>query len=709
MGSIIFEKIKQSKTLPKLPRVILKLRKLFGTEDVSAEELMKIVSSDSFLLSRLNQIIKSYNFDLPDKDNSINALMAHKGVDSVRNLLVSVSCMHFFACFRIADGFDMEKFWKHSYKCGLVAESIALEKQFNNSFEFFLTGFLQNTGRLVMMHDSPGEFEDIFANSPDEGHKLFEKENVFNSESFQISAWMLRQWGFNPLMSDSVQYVNEPLEQIEGALEDVKIIYCANCFAGVGTGETDSFLSPLTGIPLERLEEINFLADNQVDEMAGILGIGAEAIENKAWEDSLAVQAKKNPFFYNTLNSLLQSDSVETALDITQSWFKDIFNVDRLLCFLLDEKENRLVGFCLENNKYSDLISSLGLPMSNGSSLIVRCAENRRVLNSLKNNGSKIQAISDMQIIRLFGSSGIYCIPIVSFDKACGVMVLGVDADTAEDLDENMELVSFFVRQTGLCIRNLHVLCCDIPETGRNTIKPNSAIIDKLVHEINNPVSIVKNYLETLSLKLPDKHPVQNELGIIGEEMNRIAGLLERLKSVSQPRIESFEPVDINLLCHNILDVLKKSLLLPKQIESSINADPEIPKINTDKNGLKQVLINLVKNAAEAMTEGGEIRITTQRKNKLYDAAKSDNKKDLEEIEIVVADNGPGIDAELMDNLFEPYSTTKKDRPNAGLGLSIVHSIIKDINGSIVCETNPGKGGCFVIRLPINSFVEGPE
>ena len=282
-------------------------------------------------------------------------------------------------------------------------------------------------------------------------------------------------------------------------------------------------------------------------------------------------------------------------------------------------------------------------------------------------------------------------------------MALGVDEAVAKDLDENIGLVSLFSRQTGVCIQSLRFhneYAVDIHE---KKMEAYSTLTDKVIHEINNPIAIIKNYIETLRLKLPDKHPAQDELTVVGEEMSRVSNLLDKLRSFSRPRIEGFEPVDVNQLCQSILEILKKSILLPKQIEASISIDPEIPKVKTDRDGLKQVFINLIKNAAEAMEEGGKISIKTRLMSESAKIMIDEKKRLPGNIEIIIADNGPGIDENLKETLFEPYTTTKIGGNNSGLGLSIVHSIVKELNGNIVCHTQRGKGTSFIITLPVSS------
>jgi signal transduction histidine kinase len=172
------------------------------------------------------------------------------------------------------------------------------------------------------------------------------------------------------------------------------------------------------------------------------------------------------------------------------------------------------------------------------------------------------------------------------------------------------------------------------------------------------------------------------------------------LSSFSKPKIGGFEPIDINQLCTGIIEILKKSILLPRQIQASIRLDSAIPSIKTDRNGLKQVIINLVKNAAEAMESGGKIELQTRL---LPGSAKIliDEKKKLSgSIEIRIRDNGPGIAPGIMEKLFEPYNSSKKGK-NSGLGLAIVHSIVKELNGQVTCDSNQSRGTCFSVYLPI--------
>jgi signal transduction histidine kinase len=154
-------------------------------------------------------------------------------------------------------------------------------------------------------------------------------------------------------------------------------------------------------------------------------------------------------------------------------------------------------------------------------------------------------------------------------------------------------------------------------------------------------------------------------------------------------------------MCRRVLAVLQKSILLPRQIRIQTDLDDTMPKATLDINGLKQVIINLIKNAAEALEKGDEIQFKTRL---VPGSAKVliDEKRKLPGLaEITIQDNGPGIPSHIRERLFEPYNSSKVGAPNSGLGLSIVHAVIKKMQGRITCDSSRGKGTCFTILIPL--------
>jgi len=698
----VFEKIKQSNHLPQLPQVMLKLVKACGNNKATIEELTDIISTDPSLTSKLLQIIGSPYVNLPKNVNNIKTAVVYLGQDTIRNIAISSSAMHFFSLSKKLPEFDIKRFWFHSYKCGVIARKIAREINFPDPDEFFLGGLLHDIGRLILMQTFPKEYKGILQTAVCEKDMINGEMNLFGTDAPQISAMLFSHWNLNSLASDSVLFINEPVDKIKDEASYIKTVYMANILSGPDPLEAIPQLLSLTDIPENRVIQIAVEAEDEVLSMAKSLGIRIKASSDKETEQGIALEMKDLSLFYGTLQNLLNAKDILSVLDIVQKGLKIVFNVPRVFFFLLDGEKKMLTGDCSREDKNYKIVRRISLPMANRASILVKSLKNGTIQTLFQSSGSVESAISDTRIIRLLETKGMYMIPIASRGMGMGVMVLGVDKDLSINLSRNRGLLKLFSMQTGMCLQNIGFHREYARDINEKKMEAYATLTDKVIHEINNPIAIIKSYLETLSLRLPDKHPAQEELSVVGEEISRVSVLLEGLSSFSKPKIGGFEAIDINQLCTGILDVLKKSILLPRQIQAGIRIDPGIPNIKTDGNGLKQVIINLVKNAAEAMENGGKIDIQT-RLLPGSDKILIDEKKRLPgSIEIRIQDNGPGIQPGIMEKLFEPYNSSKNGK-NSGLGLAIVHSIVKELNGKVTCESKPGRGTCFSVFLPITS------
>jgi len=138
-------------------------------------------------------------------------------------------------------------------------------------------------------------------------------------------------------------------------------------------------------------------------------------------------------------------------------------------------------------------------------------------------------------------------------------------------------------------------------------------------------------------------------------------------------------------------------------VKLHFDLDPKLPAIFADRNSIKQVLINLIKNSFEAMSKGGNLYIRTRHISSRIKGLFTDSSLDYPGyVEVVIRDDGPGIPGEIKTRLFEPYASTKTGN-HSGLGLSIVHNIIETLNGTISCDSEPGKGTTFKIALPVSN------
>ncbi|ACN16174.1 fusion protein comosed of N:signal transduction protein - C:ATPase-like osmosensitive K+ channel histidine kinase [Desulforapulum autotrophicum HRM2] len=708
------QRLGRPENLPQLPQVIVKLIEACNNEDTDIRELAGIISMDAALTARLLEIFSSAALNLPKAPKTIESALVYLGMDTIKNIAISVSAMQVFKINRTIPEFDMAAYWRRSYTCAILSKKIALEQKYPHPDESFLAGLLHRIGQLVLLQNFPADYLPIIINcSTSTLDRKKAEQDKFQTTTEEVSSWLFRQWGLNPLMADAVLYLTESPEAVANALDLVKILFMANDLAENSTDTQD--LVALFPITSTRLDQMVRETKQEVDTMAESLGLPVtDSLDPSKQEDltataenTLAMKVKEISLFHGTLQNLLNAENIDDILTTTENGIRILFNIPRLFYFLFDEGKELLNGWCNPDDKHHRLLDSIAIPMSNTSSLITSSLLKNQMLNSLIPQDVSNGAISDIQITRLLESDGLWAVPMQTFERPIGVIVLGVNNCHRETLHTNRSLLNLFARQTAMCIQSFNQRKEYASLVHDERMQAYTTLTQKIVHEVNNPIVIITNYLTLLSMKLPDRHPVQSELKVIDEEIHRISDLVQRLSNFSKPEIAEFERVNINELYSSVLSIIRKSIFLPRRIEASLIPDPMVPPVRTDKNGLKQVLINLLKNAAEAMDNGGKVTVTTRFVPGSSKILIDEKRKTPGSIEITIQDNGPGISDNIRKNLFEPYNSTK-NKENSGLGLSIVHTIIRNLNGTITCDSHSDTGTCFTILLPVNSQGPGP-
>ncbi|MGA2613717.1 MAG: ATP-binding protein [Spirochaetia bacterium] len=219
-----------------------------------------------------------------------------------------------------------------------------------------------------------------------------------------------------------------------------------------------------------------------------------------------------------------------------------------------------------------------------------------------------------------------------------------------------------------------------------------------VAHEINNPLEIVYNYLKYIKYAFDDAklHETVDELH---EEITYIAGIVRDLLSLSSTAPGRREEIDINEMIRSTMSLLRHSAH-DKLISIAFSSPEKELTLSINRNEIKQVILNLVKNSFEAMTAGGEIRIET---------ARSTDELGRPCASIVFTDTGPGISDEHLGNIFVPFYSTRKGKgDHIGLGLSICYGIVKRHEGTMSVRNLEHRGCQFTIRLPAAPVPKGP-
>ncbi len=210
-------------------------------------------------------------------------------------------------------------------------------------------------------------------------------------------------------------------------------------------------------------------------------------------------------------------------------------------------------------------------------------------------------------------------------------------------------------------------------------------LTSQIAHELNNPIYGIMNTLELLKTEIPAESKRRKVLEMSLSETERLSEMLRNMLSFSKPEEEIRRPVDINELLQGIVLFIDKQMM-ETNIDIETRYGEEIPEVMGSTNQLRQVFLNIIRNAKEAMPQGGILSLETRREDK--------------RVIVRIRDTGIGIPQEIRGKIFEAFFTTKHEVKGVGLGLSVCYGIIKDHGGEIRVESEEGRGSTFSIILP---------
>lgn len=502
--------------------------------------------------------------------------------------------------------------------------------------------------------------------------------------------------GFLP---DVLRYQDESAERLRDAAPLVRLAIAAHRLTASPDGRRADAL-PADGvflcnpIPAEQLKTMLHDAQHQAEQLIeSVPPLPAQALARQAADFARMLGHAQPP-----------AHGLQAIADLAAS----LAAVDGLydpLYLAFNTRASRLDAQALDDHEAAP---SLSLRVEGSHTAAVRALFTRHCVVAFGDDPDT--TLLDLQLIRQARADGLAAIP-VGQDEARGVLLVCGDRDALENLAARPE---YYARlgQASAPSPTRPVLetppRVEAPPAARTGPAPESAArhdvgasgegdawqgrIRRAGHEINNPLGIIKNYLAILKVKLGGDSPVGDEIRVINEELERIARIVRHMADDDDARPEGPELTDINALIDDLVKVAAPGWQdRGVRIDTALASD--LPWLPHPRDNLKQIVLNLLLNALEATPEGGSVRLET---------ALALNQRREEFIEITVADTGKGISAERGRQLFEPVRSDKPDtdKAHAGLGLSIVKTLIEDLNGSLSLKSN-NAGTTFQISLPL--------
>ena len=281
-------------------------------------------------------------------------------------------------------------------------------------------------------------------------------------------------------------------------------------------------------------------------------------------------------------------------------------------------------------------------------------------------------------------------LPIISKEKLIGILNLGNKPGREIYSSEDLELLSTLTNQSAIAIENarLYENLKQSQDTLRRADRLSSLglLTAGLAHEIRNPLVAIRTFTQLLPERYNDAEFREGFQGLALKEVDRICGLINDLLSFARPSRPNVAEENMNDVVDGIARILETEAK-EKGVEITRDFSTKLPKVWIDREQMKQVFMNLILNAIQAMKEGGSISISTRL------TAKEDAAHSGQFVQVEVRDTGVGIPADNLDHIFDPFFTSKDE--GSGLGLSISHQIVQEHGGYVTVESKVGVGTAF--------------
>lgn len=645
--------------LPSLPEVTLRALEACH-RDENYRAISEIVASDTALVVRILALANSSLYGPTTGIRSIDQALMRLGTRRFKTLILTAALRQILFELNGDAWQQLRDFWRHALTTAMTAHALATLTRYPEADEAFMLGMLHNIGELIAI------------NTPD-----LETRQQYMDRQSDIAAELVTSWGLGPLAADAMRYQQALPSELRDAGHLVKVISLASRLAlsdsaGIAAAGT------MFGLSEELTREINRRISDDVSTMAGSLGIplinsyNAEPASQQLRQTVLRQAIAQQAIGFADLAGKSGAILAETVSSLTL--------ITGLPALWFGYDNGNLVLLSSTSGQHPHL----AVTAEPGGSMLTE-AFNSHIPASLS---GRTPTVLDRQLLSLLRTHSLTAVPVVTSDDCPGVFVLGTDGRT---LDTTKELIRLFIRQLSSVLQEKSTA----PEIETEHAEINQkAAIEKLrrqVHEISNPLTIIRQYIHQLRNRLDDPD-AQGELDVVREELDRAGNLLLQM-SHDTVGDTSDETSCLNAELQSLARLLEDSLFSASNLHFNVLTCRSPTFIAAGSSGIRQILINLIRNAAESLPDiGGTVTIKTSAP--VWQGGRN-------WVEMELSDTGTGVPDTVRETLFTPGKTTKGEG-HSGLGLSIVKQLVDDMEGIVACHTGQ-EGTTFRILLPAAS------
>lgn len=693
-----------SARLPPLPQLLVQLLQTLDEEAADVGSIGSLVRQDPALADRILAVANSAAFANGRKLASIDECLVRLGLRVVRSLATCLAVQQMFAENSRLTDIDLSDFWRHSLLTAELAQSFCREAGCARSDEAYLAGLLHDAGELILLTALEDRYLEILDAAPTQTDLVRAELALLETDHPTVGAWLVDHWQLDPELADAVLFHHASDTEILTASELPRVVWLAHAVAGSSDPTTMADLGAAV-LGLKEVATLHGRASERVATIAATMGLhaGADARSAEGFPRARVERRQSAPSAASALNQAVGNMAVahtlqqklfalESNLELLVSLRESVrilFGLGQVAFVFLDPQSGRLTGRDIGGQPA--IFGQVEVDAASAASLVAACLREQKPRSTHESAPADQRVLIDLQFARALGSEGLLCVPLFTSERRVGVMVCGLSTRQYERVSKRLPWLLNFGRIAASSFETRRQAREAELKLRRDAADEYLRKARRVSHEAGNPLGIIKSYLRILEHKLPTDAEYRQEVSVLREEVDRVASIVGRL---SELPAENSGPssVELNALIREFMGLYAAPLFVDRGIEARVAyVEGNSVVVSCDRDSLKQIVLNLCKNAAEAMGRGGKLAI------EIKDGVIRDGNPYAE---LAIDDNGPGLPPDALRRLYgsAPVEVRAGGR---GMGLSIVAALAKRAGIELTCRTRPKQGTRISLLLPV--------
>lgn len=582
----------------------------------------------------------------------------------------------------------------HSLFVAELAVSLAREIGYPYPDEARVAGLMHDAG-LLWLHEYGDHYGRVLTDAIDERSLAAAEWDRYGFDHAEISSDLAARCGFPPGIVDAIALHQAEPETVETAHPLVRVIAAAEELASYRGSQSAASLtgaSRLTRIDGSVL--VSLIADTtrSMPDLVKVLEITVEPtmltlpwasagpIEDADKIDSGIARTALSAF---SRSAFIDAATARQNFDVAT---RLLLGLDAPVLFVKSEYDETLVGSPTITHPGLDQIQIYTRDEHSAIAEAYRGDAEARYQSGPRPPG---RCAADWQLARWLDSDGLLCVPWANVNET-GVAVFPCSSNEIPGTELEPALRKAVTEAATNRIserRAEEQMRVDLEESIARRYVDHAR---RIAHEASNPLTVIKTYLSLIDERVEDA-ALKEQLSLLSEELDRVGSLVRKASDFTSITPSGPAHSGVAEILHDLRALYGEALFARKGINFELRTSPNLPAAAIPPDALKQVLLNLFKNAAEAIPEGGKLTVS---------AVSGINANGSPCMEIRIIDNGPGLAPERVETLFNP-GARNSDKPGGGVGLPLVRELVAAVGGTILCRSQPGSGTVFQIYLPL--------